>query len=45
MAGGRVARILGWVMALNALALLGAATLPAPVREAAGRFALWCGLG
>ncbi|MEI7925789.1 MAG: hypothetical protein WCI61_06340 [Chloroflexota bacterium] len=45
MPGGRVARILGWVVALNALAILGATALPVPVREAAGRFALWCGLG
>ncbi len=45
MPGGRVARILGWVVAANALAILGVTALPTPVREAAGRLALWCRLG
>ncbi|MGE3857253.1 MAG: hypothetical protein AB7G21_09900 [Dehalococcoidia bacterium] len=41
----RVLRLTGWAVAANALLLLGAATAPTPVRDVAGRIALWCGLG
>jgi hypothetical protein len=42
---GRTVRLAGWAVALNAVAVLVAAGLGVPVREAAGQFALWCGLG
>jgi hypothetical protein len=42
---GRTARLAGWAVALNAVAVLLASALGVPVREAAGQFALWCGLG
>jgi len=32
-------------VALNALAVLGAATLGGTARDAAAQFALWCGIG
>ena len=38
-------RLAGWVVAANALAVLGAVALAEPARDAASRFALWCGLG
>lgn len=44
-AKGRVVRLTGWLVAANALLLLGAGLLPAPVRDAAGRFVAWCGIG
>lgn len=43
--GRRAARLAGWLVAANALVLLAAGSLPAPVREAAGQFAAWCGIG
>lgn len=45
MSGERLARWAGWAAAVNAVTLLTAALLGVPVREAAGQFVLWCGIG
>ncbi len=41
----RTVRLVGWVLAINAMTLLAAVTLGESAREATARFALWCGLG
>ena len=41
----RAVRLLGWVLAMNAMTILAAVTLGEGAREATARFALWCGLG
>ena len=45
MSGAQLARWAGWAVAVNAVTLLAASLLGVPVREAAGQFALWCGIG
>ena len=42
--GRRGLRTAGWFVAFNAIAFFIAVTLGGTAREAAQRFALWCGL-
>ncbi len=41
----RAVRLLGWVLAVNAMTFLAAVTLGESAHAATERFAMWCGLG
>lgn len=41
----RIVRLVGWAVAINSLVVLAVAATGGWARDAAGQFALWCGLG